>query len=279
MGKGTRLHIGAAVVIAALAQSTRVSVAATPAASPSAATALPERTPAEAADQANTPLPTQTQLAFKPAYTFPNGDNRYKAELLFEPTLPYRAFFVPGFQVAGFWSIARLQLTAESLQDESGPASGLSDLTLTDIVAHRFGPINVALGFATVFPMATNPALGQGKWQIGPAAALRVEGLWHLKVAVLVQQFYSVAGSSQSPDVAYVTVQPFVTVHLPAALFLSSDATMNFYEKGGRSTLPVNLGFGHAFGSQFVGSLVGWYTVADADRGDVEVQIVLDFQP
>jgi hypothetical protein len=62
-------------------------------------------------------------------------------------------------------------------------------------------------------------------------------------------------------------------------MFLSSDATMKFYWQGGRSTVPVNIGLGHAFGAHFVGSVRGWYTVADADKDAVEVEVVLDFQP
>jgi hypothetical protein len=235
--------------------------------------------PTDITDEATTPLPTKTQIQFKPAYTFANGDTRYKSELLFEPILPYRAFAIPGLAVDDFWSIARIQWTGEGVQDQSGPSTGLTDLTLTDIVAHELGPFNGALGFATVFPMATTGALGQGKLQLGPAVALRLKAIPRVKVAALVQNFYSVAGSSQSPNLAYVTVQPFVTVHLPASLFLSSDATMKFYWRGGQSTVPVNLGFGRAFGAHFVGSVRGWYTVAEADRDAVKVEVVLDFQP
>jgi hypothetical protein len=233
----------------------------------------------DVADEANNPLPTHTRLQFKPSYTFPNGSTRYEADLLFEPILPYRAFLIPELEVPGFWSIARFQLTGESLQNSSGPASGLTDLTLTDLVARKVGMFNVAFGFVTIFPMATTTALGQGKWQLGPAVAARLEGLDWLKVAVLVQNPYSVAGSNQSPALAYATVQPFITLHLPAALFLSSDATMNFYGKGGRSTLPVNLGFGHAFGTHFVGSVRGWYTLEAEGEGDIKIELALEFQP
>jgi hypothetical protein len=233
----------------------------------------------DSADQANTPLPTKTQVQLRPAYTFANGDTRYKSELLFEGILPYRAFLIPDLDVDDFWSIARVRWTGEGTENKSGPSTGLTDLEVTDVVAHELGPFNGALGFAAVFPVATAAALGQGKLQLGPAAALRLEAFPRIKIAALVENLYSVAGSSQSPDLAYVTVQPFVTVHLPASLFVSSDATMKFYWRGGQSTVPVNLGFGHAFGPHFVGSVRGWYTVADADRGAVKVEVVLNFQP
>jgi hypothetical protein len=248
---------------------------------PTAAVAAPvpaEQEESQAADQANTPLPIRTQIQFKPSYTFPNGDTRYKAELLFQPIVSYRAFLIPGLEVNDFWSIARLQLTAEGMQNSKGPASGLTDLTFVNLVAHKLGPINLGLGYCSVWPTATTAALGQEKVQIGPSAGLRLRDTAPLEIAVLVQNFYSVAGSNQSTNVAYVTVQPFITVHLPAALFFSSDAAMTFYQYGGQSTVPVDLGFGHAFGTRFVGTIRGYYTVADADRGAIKGEVVLNFQ-
>ncbi len=177
-----------------------------------------------------------------------------------------------------FWSIARVQLSAVSQQNSQGTASGLGDLTFTDLAAHHLGPFDVGAGFATVFPMATDPALGQGKLQFGPAVGMRLR-VGPLNMAALVENFYSVAGNSQSADLAYVVVQPFVTLHLPAAFFLASDAAMDFYWRGGNSTVPVDLGVGRAFGDHFVGSLQFWYTPAESDQGDIKVRAVLNFEP
>src|SRR5262249_35999281 len=150
-------------------------------------------------------------------------------------------------------SVARLELTAQSKENGQTVTSGLGDLTLTDLVAHGFRPMRVGFGFATVFPMATSTSLGAEKWQLGPAVAFQIDGVPHLKLAALIENFYSIAGSNQSPDLAYVAVQPFVTVHLPGACFISTDATMDFYWKGGKTNVPLDLGFGHAFGPHFVG--------------------------
>src|ERR1700690_4570982 len=62
-----------------------VRASAEPESSPPAAAQSAERTPERAVDEATTPLPTKTQLAFKPAYTFPNGADRFTADLLFDP--------------------------------------------------------------------------------------------------------------------------------------------------------------------------------------------------
>jgi hypothetical protein len=198
--------------------------------------------------------------------------------VLVEPILPYDGFFIPDLTVPGFWSIARGQLPAQSQQNDNGPASGLADLSFVDLAAHRLGPFNLGAGFGTVFPMATNPALGQGKWQLGPALGLRLEAIPSLKLAMLVQNLYSVAGNSTSPSLAYVSVQPFVVVHLSHEVFLSSDATMDFYWAGGKSTLPVDLAIGGAFSERFVGELQGWYTLDGSGEKDIKVVAVLNFQ-
>jgi hypothetical protein len=147
-----------------------------------------------------------------------------------------------------------------------------------DLAVRQIGGFKLGLGVASVFPMATSSELGQGKWQLGPAAAAKLDTDSWLQISVLAQGLWSVAGSSQSSTLAYATLQPFLAVHLPAALFLLSDATMNFYWAGGRSTVPVNLGFGGAISEHFVPAIVGQYTVAMADRGDLKVQLTLKYR-
>jgi hypothetical protein len=233
----------------------------------------------QVAKEATNPLPFKEQLKFKPMYTFPDGAIRYKAQLQFEPVLPYPGALVPGLELEGLWSVARLQLTGESLQNASGTAGGLEDLNFVDLAAHRWGSLTLGAGVASVFPLATSSQLGQGKWQVGPAAAFDFLPVPALRIAALAQGLWSVAGSSASPTLAYATVQPFITVHLPATLFLSSDATMNVYWAGGSTTVPVNLGFGHAFSKWFVGTIKCQVTVAGSDTGAIEGEVDLTFLP
>jgi hypothetical protein len=100
-----------------------------------------------------------------------------------------------------------------------------------------------------------------------------------LRVAALIQGLWSVAGSSQRPNLGYATVQPFLSVYLPASLFLSSDAQMSFYWSGGATTVPVNLGFGRGFSQHFVGVIKCGVTVAGAGQGQIKGEVDLDFLP
>jgi len=234
---------------------------------------------AEAADQVTRPLPVKEQLRFKPMYTFPKGATRYKAELQFESLLPYAGLFFPGLDVPGLWSVARVQITGESLENAAGVAGGLEDLNFVDFAAAEFGLLTLGLGGATVFPLATSSELGQGKWQVGPAFAFGIDPVRAFRIAALVQGLWSVAGSSNSPNLGYATVQPFITVHLPASVFLSSDDTMSFYWAGGSTTVPVNLGLGYAFTKHFVGVAKCGVTVAGAEQGAIKGEVDLNFLP
>jgi hypothetical protein len=234
----------------------------------------------DAAAQASVdPLPYTEQIKLTPSYTFAHGDTRYRAELQLEPLLPYDGALIPGLDIAGVWSIARVQLTAESLQDASGTTSGFENLDFVDLAARRLGPLTLGAGFGTVFPMATSSELGPAKWQLGPAAGFYYAPLHALTIAALVQALWSVAGSSEVARQSYATVQPVVTLHPGAGLVVTSDATMQLYWAGGSTTIPINLGVGYAFSKRFVGSVKATLTVAGHDEGTWQGELELTFLP
>jgi hypothetical protein len=249
--------------------------------SASAATAQSDAVPPDTNDalkQANHPVPTTLQLAFEPQYTFRNGDSRYVAQLLFQPTMPYDGFFLPGLEVPGFRSVASAQIYAQSQQIGSDSASGLTDLQFTDGIVRTVGPLELGAGFTTYFPMATNPALGQGKWQIGPAAVVYLELMPQVSIGSFVHVLWSVAGDSNQPTLGYAIVEPLLEVRLPGRISIFSNQQMNFYWEGGSTTVPVNLGVGHDFDGHFVGQLQGAYTLSGQGQGSVEAIVVLNFQ-
>jgi hypothetical protein len=235
----------------------------------------------EAAREATTPFPVKQQLKVKSIYSFPRGSTREKAELQFEALLPFAGALVPELEVDHVASLARVQITGANLESAKGTVGGLEDLTFVDLAVRRFGVLEVGAGFGSVFPLATSPELGDGKWLLGPAAGVRLDVVEALRLAVLAQALWSVAGSGEVPTVAYSSVQPFFALHLPGALSVSTDATMKFFWAGGTTRVPVNLGFGHGFGKHFVGTLKGEVTVAgsDAVRGALKGEIDFNFQP
>jgi hypothetical protein len=234
---------------------------------------------AAAARVATNPLPIVTKLKFDPSYTFSHDDTDYRAELEFEAVLPYQGVLIPGLDVADVWSVPRVQVTAESLQNSKGTASGLENLNFVDLAARRCGDLTLGAGFGTVFPMATSPELGPAKWQLGPAAGFHYAPASVFSIAALAQALWSIAGSSQVARQSYVTLQPFITLHLGGGFHLKSDATMTFQWVGGSTTIPVNLGIGYAFSKHFVGAIKGALTAAGHDDGTWKTELELVFLP
>ncbi len=230
-----------------------------------------------AARESVNPLPYVTLLKVLPMYTWSNDGTDYKAELELQGTLPYEGALIPGLVIDDVWSIARLQITAESLQNANGTTSGFENLNFVDVAAYVFGTLAIGAGVGTVFPMATSSELGPAKWQLGPAAAFNFTPTPLFSIAALAQALWSVAGSNQVADQSYVTLQPFVTLHPGHGMVIKSDAQMKFYWQGGSTSVPVNLGLGYAFSKHFVGTLKGALTVVGDDDGAVQGTLELVF--
>ena len=112
-----------------------------------------------------------------------------------------------------------------------------------------------------------------------PAAAFNVDLARVFTISALAQALWSIAGSSDVSKPSYVTLQPLLAVHLDGGIVISSDETMSFYWAGGSTTIPVNLGIGHAFSTHFVGTLKGALTVAGDDQGTFKAELELAFLP
>jgi hypothetical protein len=83
------------------------------------------------------------------------------------------------------------------------------------------GKLIYAAGPAFILPTATSPQTGQGKFSIGPSvAALAQPGRWTL--GVLVNNLFSVAGSSHRSAVNQMLVQYFINYNLKKNYYLTS---------------------------------------------------------
>lgn len=237
-----------------------------------------EPTAAEALQQATDPVPTTTQLTLQPEYTFPHGTSNGVAQLLFQPIVPYDGFFIPAVDVPGFRSIARMQVSGGTVSSGASSVAGLDDLLVLDGIVRSLGPVEVGVGFTTVLPTATRSELGQGKWQVGPSAIVAIPGLPSLQVGAVVQVLWSVAGDREQPALAYTMIQPVVVVLLPKACSVFTNDQLSVYWRGPGTTVPINLGFGHAFGAHFVAQLQAAYTVWGVGKGSPQATLVLNVQ-
>jgi hypothetical protein len=97
-------------------------------------------------------------------------------------------------------------------------------------------------------PTATATALGSGKFSMGPAAvALVIPKPW--LIGALAHQLWSVAGSSNQPNVSQLLIQPFVNYNMEDGWYLVSSPiiTANWEAPSEKWAFPIGAGFGKIF--------------------------------
>lgn len=136
------------------------------------------------------------------------------------------------------------------LSDPFGHTTGFGDLGYIGLFGPRHPPriaegnLIWALGPTFLFPTATEPVLGQGKWQAGPSAVLAYL-TDHWKLGLFPQQWWSFAGDSRRPDTNQLNLQYFA-YYAPTpdwAIGVSPNVFVNWKAKSGNElTLPVGIG-------------------------------------
>lgn len=100
--------------------------------------------------------------------------------------------------------------------DRTVAADGINDLLTGFWFSKRgehHGKHHFALGFATMFPTASDPTLGSGKWSAGPSFDYEFEsGRWFAGAIAL--QVWSFAGQSDRKPVNMLMIKPFVVYNL-----------------------------------------------------------------
>jgi hypothetical protein len=141
----------------------------------------------------------------------------------------------------------------------AGGQSGIGDMNPTFFLSPaQPGKLIWGFGPAMVFPTATSTLTGQGKLSFGPSAVALVQpGHWTL--GALVNNVFSVAGSSHRPSVNQMLLQYFVNYNLKKGWYIASSPiiTANWHSKasgdaanggdttpGGTWTLPFGGGVG-----------------------------------
>jgi len=133
------------------------------------------------------------------------------------------------------------------LDQNSGGEFGLGDVTQTFFLSprHTHG-FAWGIGPAFVIPTATDTALGQGKFSLGPSiVALSQPGHWTL--GALINNVWSVAGSDSRPPVNEMQLQAFVTYQLKKGWYVATSPIIvaNWRATSGNGwTVPVGGGIG-----------------------------------
>lgn len=189
--------------------------------------------------QANAPIATVFQVRLQDGYTPQfNGVEGKANAFSMAVTMP-----LPEYRLLPFPQLSVLTIPA-AIKLPNSP-SGFGDIRFVDIVVIDAGHKFVfGVGPSFVFPTASERETGQGKWQVGPAAAIAFapEGGW--LVGVLAQNPISFAGSRDRRGTSELILQPFVTYQFGEGWFIRSQPQLTFDWKTHETVLPLDLGFG-----------------------------------
>jgi hypothetical protein len=201
-------------------------------------------TPAAADDlvkQANAPISSILQLRLQDGYA-PHfeGVSGQGNTVTLSLTMP-----LPEYRLLPFPQLSLLTLPAAVTIPNS--PTGVGDLRFADIAVLDAGhQVLWGVGPTLVFPTASEPTTGQGKWQVGPAAAIAfAPQRWLL--GVFAQNPTSFAGEATRRRVNNLILQPFVTYQFDYGWFLRSQPQMVFDWTTGRQVVPIDLGVGRVF--------------------------------
>jgi hypothetical protein len=200
--------------------------------------------PRELANQVNNPAAPVTLLQFRNVL-LPDvsGTNGATNVFQIQPVLP----------IGPFASLPLVQLMKITLPFNSLPqplgVSGLGDLQVFDLVTIKESWGRWGFGPALIFPTASDRALGQGKWQAGPAVALIYTGVKNLTAGAVWQNPISYAGASDRSRVNSLIITPTLTYTLEKGWFAGlSDFNWTFdWTDGGASTILLGVQAGRVF--------------------------------
>lgn len=214
----------------------------------------------EVARQINNPISTLWQLTFDNQIVGADGGGLDGIEPsytgTFEPTMPVNLSRFALGRVAwaeAFNVITRLTLPfVETVPLPRGSGSGarrsgFGDIQLGSVLAPNkpYGFV-WALGPTFIFPSASDDALGQGKWQAGPAAVAGYQGKGWTAYA-LAQQWWSFAGDGDRPDTSQLSLNYVLLRVLPHRWQIGMQPSMTVdwtASRGNEVSFPVGLGVG-----------------------------------
>jgi hypothetical protein len=224
---------------------------------PAAAPASGEMSAEDLNRQLNNPVSSVSSLNFQHNLTslensgddlpgWRSGNSEWFYNLNFQPVIPleltesWNVISRPVFPIFG----ERPVFDGNNFEDESG----LGDITLFSLFspAQAQGGLLWGVGPSFIFPSATRDALGQEKWQAGPAAvALHLGRKWIF--GVLAQHWWSIGGADDRPQTNQSNVQYFLFRLLPHQwqVGLGPNMTVDWEASDGNEvTFPIGLGFG-----------------------------------
>ena len=193
----------------------------------------------ELAMELRNPLADLVTVPLESSFEFGSGSNRAMTYTLnIQPVIP--------FELTKDWILITRTIIPFFHQEASEPGmgdkTGLGDIEQSFFLSPRklVGGWIMGAGPVFLYPTATEPELGSGKWGVGPTAAvIKQTGGW--TYGVLANQIWSFAGNSNREQVNTTLVHPLIsyTWKNDFAVQFESESIYDWKQK--QWTVPLNL--------------------------------------
>jgi hypothetical protein len=210
------------------------------------------------------PLANIVTVPFQYNGSFPIGPfSRTQTILSLQPVLPFR--------MTDRWNLVTrviMPLVSQPyLNRQEGTKNGLGDLNPAFFLSPvKPGKFMWGAGPTFSLPIATNSAIGSGKWAAGPSV-IGVVQPGHWTFGLLASNLWSVAGDKDRPEVNSLLLQYSVNYNFVKGWYFASSPiiTSNWkVDSDERWSVPFGAGLGRVFkhsGQSFNSQIAAYYTV------------------
>lgn len=235
----------------------------------------------DAAANATNPAAFITKLQIQPNFTW-KGDKARQINLttrIVQPTASILFPFIKSKDPSKIYTIYRLEVPIIGQTFPAKPsldATGLSDLIIADLVAFKQKWGIIGGGPVLLIPTTKPEPISGGKWCAGFDAVVLNTKTKGFLFGVLIQQYFSFAGSSNRQNRNFMLFQPLLNKIFKNGFFMGASPIMTFDWVNDTYSVPIILTFGKAFAKNLSAFIGPQYMLSGPNKGDVTVQFQLN---
>jgi hypothetical protein len=235
----------------------------------------------EAASNATNPMAFVTKLQFQPNFTWKDADARQfnLTTRIIQPTGSVGLPFIKSKDPSKVYTLYRIELPIIGQTYPENPsldATGLSDIIILDLIAfkQKWGLLGVGPGI--IIPTMYPKSISSGKWSAGFTSVALNTKTKGLQFGALVQQFYSIAGSSDRPSKNFMLFQPIFNKVLSHGYFTGISPILTFDWESSAYNIPISVSLGKAFAKNLSAYIAPEYVVSGPNQGDFTFRFQLN---
>jgi hypothetical protein len=235
----------------------------------------------EAASNATNPMAFVTKLQVQPNFTWKDGDARQinLTTRIIQPTGSIGLPFIKSKDPSKVYTLYRIELPIIGQTYPEQPeldATGLSDVIILDLIAFKQKWGLLGAGPGLIIPTMQPKSISSGKWSTGFTAVALNTKTKGLQFGVLIQQFFSVAGSNDRPTKNFMLFQPIFNKVLQKGYFIGFSPIITFDWENSTYNIPLTMSFGKAFAKNLSAFIAPEYVVSGPNQGDFTFRFQLN---